>query len=71
MLAQDTASVSSLPSPSLALSSVDAISIGQSLDLRQAVRGEYLVKPQVGCVFTICWITTYTGTLKALYLIIA
>ncbi|KAK8399820.1 hypothetical protein O3P69_003684 [Scylla paramamosain] len=42
----DTASVSSLPSPSLALSSVDAISIGQSLDLRQAVRGEYLVKPQ-------------------------
>ncbi|MPC56707.1 hypothetical protein E2C01_050672 [Portunus trituberculatus] len=43
---RDTASVSSLPSPSLALSSVDAISIGQSLDLRQAVRGEYLVKPQ-------------------------
>ncbi|XP_050738929.1 WD repeat-containing protein 44-like isoform X2 [Eriocheir sinensis] len=42
----DTASVSSLPSPSLTLSSVDTISIGHSLDLRQAVRGEYLVKPQ-------------------------
>lgn len=42
----DTASVSSLPSPQLTLSSVDTISIGQSLDLRQAVRGEYLVKPQ-------------------------
>ncbi|XP_071515833.1 uncharacterized protein [Panulirus ornatus] len=40
------ASVSSLPSPSLTLSSVDAISIGQSLDIRQAVRGDYLVKPQ-------------------------
>lgn len=53
MLAQDTASVSSLPSPSLALSSVDAISIGQSLDLRQAVRGEYLVKPQVGFSYTV------------------
>ncbi|KAK4309503.1 hypothetical protein Pmani_018855 [Petrolisthes manimaculis] len=42
----DTASVSSLPSPALTLSAVDAISIGQSLDLRQAVRGDYLVKPQ-------------------------
>ncbi|XP_042232283.1 WD repeat-containing protein 44-like isoform X2 [Homarus americanus] len=40
------ASVSSLPSPALTLSSVDAISIGQSLDIRQAVRGDYLVKPQ-------------------------
>ncbi|KAG0728618.1 WD repeat-containing protein 44 [Chionoecetes opilio] len=42
----DTMSVSSLPSPSIGLSSADSISIGQSLDLRQAVRGEYLVKPQ-------------------------
>ncbi|XP_042884182.1 WD repeat-containing protein 44-like isoform X2 [Penaeus japonicus] len=40
------ASVSSLPSPALTLTTVDAISIGQSLDLRQAVRGDYLVKPQ-------------------------
>ncbi|XP_045618033.2 WD repeat-containing protein 44 isoform X2 [Procambarus clarkii] len=40
------ASVSSLPSPALTLSSVDAISIGQCLDIRQAVRGDYLVKPQ-------------------------
>ncbi|KAK7080834.1 hypothetical protein SK128_017105 [Halocaridina rubra] len=40
------ASVSSLPSPALTLGSVDAISIGQSLDLRQAIRGDYLVKPQ-------------------------
>lgn len=48
LLLQDTVSVSSLPSPSLTLSSVDTISIGHSLDLRQAVRGEYLVKPQVG-----------------------
>ncbi|CAL4103512.1 unnamed protein product, partial [Meganyctiphanes norvegica] len=45
-----SASVSSLPSPSLtsmAMSSAaDVISIGHSLDLRQAVRGDYLVKPQ-------------------------
>ncbi|XP_064100481.1 WD repeat-containing protein 44-like isoform X1 [Macrobrachium nipponense] len=40
------ASVSSLPSPALTIGAVDAISIGQSLDLRQAIRGDYLVKPQ-------------------------